>query len=185
MQQDFDSAAARLKRQEAALKDFARQASFALDTSRVQVQGFGRSTSAKAVWAAKPFAMFKRENLAVSKNQLLPNYTMAKIQSEKLTGYALNMNHPKGGRDKAIVFERALGYTVDNATELRENILAGLKKWRAWKRPTTSHGQPFEVKMLLTGPNGKQATVKTAWQIDTGDDIPRLISVYVYDDKGR
>lgn len=53
LQQDFDSAAARLKRQEAALKDLARQAGFALDTSRVQVQGFGRSTSAKAVWAAK------------------------------------------------------------------------------------------------------------------------------------
>ena len=53
LQQDFDSAAARLKRQEAALKDFARQAGLALDTSRVQVQGFGRSTSAKAVWAAK------------------------------------------------------------------------------------------------------------------------------------
>lgn len=53
LQQDFDSAAARLKRQEAALKDFARQAGFVLDTSRVQVQGFGRSTSAKAVWAAK------------------------------------------------------------------------------------------------------------------------------------
>lgn len=53
LQQDFDSAAARLKRQEAALKDFARQTGLALDTSRVQVQGFGRSTSAKAVWAAK------------------------------------------------------------------------------------------------------------------------------------
>lgn len=53
LQQDFDSVAARLKRQEAALKDFTRQAGLALDTSRVQVQGFGRSTSAKAVWAAK------------------------------------------------------------------------------------------------------------------------------------
>ncbi len=53
LQQDFDSAAARLKRQEAALKDFARQAGLAPDTSRVQVQGFGRSTSAKAVWAAR------------------------------------------------------------------------------------------------------------------------------------
>lgn len=106
------------------------------------------------------------------------------IPDAKLTGYALNMDHPKG-HDKAVAFRDALGYTVDNAAELKAALLDGLQRWKATARTATKYGQPFEVKMLLTGPNGKTATVKTGWQMDAGSDTPRLTSAYVYKEKGE
>ena len=55
---DFDEAAVKLKKQEAALREYCRSNGLLEDSSRVQTlygdgttQGFGRSTSQKAVWA--------------------------------------------------------------------------------------------------------------------------------------
>lgn len=53
LQEDFDAKSVTLKRQEAAYKDFVRRTGLQKDTSRVQVQGFGRSQAQKAVQAAK------------------------------------------------------------------------------------------------------------------------------------
>lgn len=50
---DFDAASVKLKVQEAKLKDFLQQTGLYMDTSRVQVEGFGRSQAQKAVHATK------------------------------------------------------------------------------------------------------------------------------------
>lgn len=39
---------------------------------------------------------------------------------EKLTNYALNPKHKGGGKEKAISFERALRYNIDNYQDLIE-----------------------------------------------------------------
>ncbi len=52
LREDFAAKSAVLKRQEAAYKDFVYTTGLQKDTSRVQVQGFGRSQAQKAVWAA-------------------------------------------------------------------------------------------------------------------------------------
>lgn len=49
LQSDFAQSSVKLKRQEAKLRDFTRQTDRRADTSRVQVMGFGRSVSQKAV----------------------------------------------------------------------------------------------------------------------------------------
>jgi len=60
IRKDFDEAAVKLKKQEAALREYCRSNGLLEDGSRVQTlygdgttQGFGRSTSQKAVWANK------------------------------------------------------------------------------------------------------------------------------------
>lgn len=53
LQSDFAQSSVKLKRQEAKLRDFTRQTDRRVDTSRVQVMGFGRSVSQKAVWENK------------------------------------------------------------------------------------------------------------------------------------
>ena len=53
LQSDFAQSSVKLKRQEAKLRDFTRQTDRRADTSRVQVMGFGRSMSQKAVWENK------------------------------------------------------------------------------------------------------------------------------------
>ncbi len=114
--------------------------------------------------------------------QCLPHLESAEIPSSKLSGYALNMEHPVG-HAKAVAFRDALGYTIDNEAELKTAIQQGLSQWKAVPRAETKYGQPYEVRMLLKGANGKQATVKTAWQIDQGQEFPRLVSAYVYKEK--
>lgn len=131
----------------------------------------------KATWQKK----FEVEHLAKSTEELLTNYEKAIIPSSKLSGYILDMNHPKG-RAKAIAFRDVLGYTADNEDELIVALQQGLGLWKATAREPTKYGQPFEVRMLITGPNGNRATVKTGWQIDKGEDAPRLVSAYIYND---
>ncbi len=105
-------------------------------------------------------------------------YKEAVIPDEKIAGYSLNMNH-KSGRDKAIAFQKYLGYNIGNQEQLIAEIRKGIKENIATERKTTEHGRPFEVVINMKGANGKYAKVKSGWIIDEGKDIPRLVSVYV------
>ena len=58
------------------------------------------------------------DNIGKVLNQL-PNFKNAKIDSRKITDYALNPNNPVGS-NKAIVFKSALGYDRSNADDLRD-----------------------------------------------------------------
>lgn len=53
IQKDFDKAAVKLKRQEAAYKDFSYKTGIGTQNDRLQTIGFGKSVSQKAVWANK------------------------------------------------------------------------------------------------------------------------------------
>ena len=181
---DSTQSAVRLRQARQELAQFIKDTGGRNDSSRTFVSGFSRSQASRATAQAQPFSSFKRENAAATEAQRLPGWKKAVIPDAKLTGYALNMDHPKG-RDKAVAFRDALGYTVDNTAELKVALLDGLRRWKATARTATKYGQPFEVKMLLTGPNGKTATVKTGWQMDAGSDTPRLTSAYVYKEKGE
>lgn len=130
------------------------------------------------------FRRFTEQYRAVSEEELLPGRENAVITADKLTGYALNMDHPTG-RAKAIAFRDALGYTVNNERELEAAIRQGLLLWKAISRAETQYGRRYEVRMLLSGPNGKQATVKTGWQVSRDHGVPRLVTAYVYEEKGR
>lgn len=161
---DTTQASVKLAQWRAAEKDFCKQTGLDKDGFRSQTSGFGKSEAAKA--------------RSIFSKSLLPNYKKAEIPIEKFTKYALNMDHPKG-KDKAIAFEKALGYNINNTEDLIADIYKKLSIYPAKLRPKTQYGQPFEVRMLLTGPNGKTAYVKTGWIINKGDKNPRLTSAYV------
>lgn len=97
--------------------------------------------------------------------ELLPGYENAIIPPDKLLKYSLNKEHKGGGKDKAIAFERALGYNINNYEQLMENVLINIRKYPAVYKDTTRYGKRYEVIMELTGPNGKSAIVKTGWLI--------------------
>lgn len=109
----------------------------------------------------------------------LPSYENAVIPPEKLINYALNKKHRGGGKDKAIAFERALGYTVDNYEQLIEEVLANLLMYPAVYKGSTKYGKKYEVKMELAGPNGKTATVITGWLVEKETGRPRLTTIYI------
>ena len=97
------------------------------------------------------------------------------IPQAKLSGYALN---PQKDPNKAKAFESALGYTMSSAADLEKNILDHLDEENFVEKGDTGYGMRYENILLLTGPNGKQANVMTAW-IDDGNGGKRLTSIYV------
>jgi hypothetical protein len=100
------------------------------------------------------------------------------IPDAKLTAYALNKNHPKGG-NKAIVFESALGYNQSNALELKQAILDRIEEAEKVYRETTEHGRAYNALMDITGPNGKTDSVITAWIVRFNELRPQLITTYM------
>lgn len=121
---------------------------------------------------------FDKVHLASDASELLPNFESVNIPDGKITGYALNKEHPKG-KNKAVAFEKYLGYNVNTKEELLQEVYEGLKKYKCSKRAANQYGQPYEVAMVLKGANGKYARVKTGWIVDNNTSIPRLTTIYV------
>lgn len=111
-------------------------------------------------------------------NNPLPNFEKAVIPSEKIFRYALDTEHKTGGA-KAVAFEKALGYNISNGGELIANIRQCLPTLDCTTIRKTRFGIQYSGDVIMRGPNGKTAKVWIAWQIDYGDDVPHLISVYV------
>jgi hypothetical protein len=100
------------------------------------------------------------------------------IPVKKLTGYALD---PKKAPDKAKAFKLALGYDQSNADELLQNIVDHVDESKFVEKGNVGYGMLYQSVIRLTGPNGKQANVLTAWIDENGKK--RLTSVYVTDKK--
>lgn len=164
-----------------ALNGFIEATGGKLSAARTDVAGFGASEArqtTREVQNHTRIERFREENLAQSEDELLPGHAEAAVPPAKLTDYLLNPDHPKGG-SKAVAFRDVLGYTRENAQELSAALQAGLGQWKATARAATKYGRPYEVRMLMTGPNGRQATVKTGWIVEA-DGKPRLTSAYIY-----
>jgi len=108
----------------------------------------------------------------------LPNYQNAEIPREKIEGYVLSPSHP-AGKNKAIVFESALGLNRDHWEMLSKAILDELAYHEAVLRRNDAYGQRYNVTLPVTGPNGKTAQVLTAWIIKSGRDYPSFVTAMV------
>ncbi len=131
---------------------------------------------------------YRRMSLEINRGsgkiiESLPNYDKAVIPKPKLVKYSLNMEHPKGRKEKAIAFKKALGYNKGNYKELMDNIHKNVGKYKAREKGIDRYGLKYEVVMNLTGPNGKSANVLTGWIIRDEVDIPTLTSTYVTNKK--
>ena len=98
----------------------------------------------------------------------------ATMPEGKFTEYALNFSKAP---DKATAFEKALGYTLDNYSDLIENIKEHLDESKFVEKGDNGYGMRYEYVIRLKGPNGKEANVLTSWIQDKDDK--RLTSVYV------
>lgn len=118
------------------------------------------------------------KNVIIKPKNILPNADRVIIPKEKFTEYALNKEHPKG-KDKALVFESALGFVKDNADELIQVIREKVSLFEAIKAQPDKYGDRYKVYIDVKGPNGNTATVLTAWIVAKGET--RLTSAYVKD----
>jgi hypothetical protein len=106
----------------------------------------------------------------------LPNGGRAIVDLEKLTGYCLNLHHPRG-RNKARVFA-SFGIRLEHAQDLRMAILQAAKEFNADIGELDPFGQRYTIDFDLAH-HDKTARIRSTWIVLTGEDTPRLTSCYV------
>ena len=101
------------------------------------------------------------------------------IDPRKLTEYALNPDNPRGV-DKAVMFERHLGFTKDNYHLLLQQIETKVLNSEAILITTDVHGPRYQVDLEIEGvESGQKETVRTGWIVEQKNDVARLITLYV------
>lgn len=106
----------------------------------------------------------------------LPNRKLALIARDKLTDYVLNVTHRRGG-PKARLLAR-FGYHLGNSDQLAADIRTYHVESDVEAEYTTPYGVRYEIRASLQTPSGRNLTIRTIWQIDTGTDFPRLITLF-------
>jgi len=107
----------------------------------------------------------------------LPNAENAFIDIDKLTGYCLSMEHPRG-RNKARMFMTLLGVTARNFDVLRDAIVEAVTTEDAVPGNQDEFGARYTVDFEMKGLS-KWVVVRTAWIIRVHEDFPRLTSCYI------
>ncbi|MBE9044593.1 hypothetical protein IQ255_09275 [Pleurocapsales cyanobacterium LEGE 10410] len=101
------------------------------------------------------------------------------IDPRKLTEYALNPDNPRGA-NKAVMFERHLGFTKDNYQLLLQQIESKALLSEATLQSTDIHGQRYQVDLEIEGVRSKQVEiVRTGWIVEPKSDVARLVTLYV------
>lgn len=106
----------------------------------------------------------------------LPNARHAIVDDAKVRDYLLSDEHPIG-RSKAAFF-RSLGYRAENWWRLRADIRALAESGTAEPGTLSLYGAKFLVSGMIRGPNGRSASVYTAWIVRRGEHMPRLITAW-------
>lgn len=107
----------------------------------------------------------------------LPNPDKILIDSRKLTGYSLNLNHDEG-KHKARVFKSALNLTIDDLEELTNALLHAVKTYDAIPDKINPFGQKYVIDFPLSRQN-KTAIIHSVWIIRNNENFPRLVTCYV------
>jgi len=107
----------------------------------------------------------------------IPNSIRAVVDIEKLHGYCLNPDHPRG-KHKARLFASILGLTSNNAEELRTKLIDIVRTQDAILTGQDQYGKRYVIDFLMTTEKG-QGNVRSSWIILNGDDFPRFTSCYV------
>ena len=106
----------------------------------------------------------------------VPNADRAIIAPEKITGYLLNVSHKRGGSKARLLL--SLGYRPDDPRQLQTDLRTQhllLDVTRTSKNP---YGIVYEVEGPIRTPGGKIVRFCSIWQVDSGIDAPRFITMY-------
>ena len=108
----------------------------------------------------------------------LPNGDRAQL-GDKLERYSLNFQHPKG-KDKAAMFRKRLGITLENKEVLEAVLLESAVQEEAILYRADQYGTHYDIKFSMTTAIGR-SLVLACWIIRQGEDFPRLTNVYPVD----
>jgi hypothetical protein len=104
----------------------------------------------------------------------LPNHQNAVISERKLAGYLLSSSHAYG-RHKAAFFTR-FGFSVDAQEILAQALLEHASKNEVVRIEDSPFGRRYIVDGELSAPDKRTPRVRAIWFIETGEDVPHLVT---------
>ena len=105
----------------------------------------------------------------------LPHADRAVIAPDKLRDYLLNPGHRRGASKAKLLL--SLGYRTEQWQRLETDLRGQHLGVDVATTIDTGYGVRHEIVAPLIGPNGHSVTFRSIWQIDTGTDEPRLITM--------
>lgn len=106
----------------------------------------------------------------------VPNADRAIIASEKLTGYLLNVSHKRGGPKARVLL--SVGYRSDNPQSLESDLRVQHLSLDVTRTHRNAYGVVYEIEGPINTPIGRSVRFRSVWQVDTGTDVPRFITMY-------
>lgn len=97
----------------------------------------------------------------------------ALIAPDKLTRYLLV---PQARGDKSAFLKRA-GYTLENADQLLRDLRTQLLPLNATPLHSTEFGQFYEIRGVLSGPNGVTLRVRSVWMEEKLSRVTKFITL--------
>ena len=110
----------------------------------------------------------------------LPNAEHATVDREKITDYLLNPAHPDNGGKAAFFLMH--GFRREEWTTLATAVRRLAESVEVENSVESAHGHKYIINGSIETPTGKTPLVRTVWIVDTGQEVPRLVTAYPRDE---
>ena len=107
---------------------------------------------------------------------MVPNADRSIIAQDKLTGYLLNMSHKRGGPKSRLLL--GFGYRSDNPQVLESDLRVQHLSLEVARAHENAYGVVYEIEGPIKTPSGRTVRFCSVWQVDTGTEVPRFITMY-------
>jgi hypothetical protein len=107
----------------------------------------------------------------------LPRGASAVVDHRKVVDYLLSRDHPVG-RNKARVFERALGLTSENADFLVVALLEAAIRGDAVLTASDRFGDRYKIDFVVDF-GGRRAGLRSAWLVPAEPSSPMFLTAFV------
>jgi hypothetical protein len=98
------------------------------------------------------------------------------IAADKLIGYLLNVSHKRGGPKARLLL--SVGYRSDDPQSLESDLRAQHLQLDVTRTHENAYGVVYEIEGPIKTPSGRSVRFCSVWQVDTGTDVPRFITMY-------
>jgi hypothetical protein len=106
----------------------------------------------------------------------VPNADHAIIAADKLAGYLLSVSHKRGGSKARLLL--TVGYRSDDPHSLESDLRAQHLSLDVTRTHANAYGVVYEIEGPIKTPGGRSVRFCSVWQVDTGTDVPRFITMY-------
>lgn len=110
----------------------------------------------------------------------LPGADKLIVEREKIVHYLLNASHPDNSGKAEFFLD--LGFKRSHWQQMASAFRNAAGNHSISKTMASPHGTKYIVECRVEAPSGKVPWVRTVWIVDLGQDKPRLVTAYPYEE---